>query len=214
MNPSIGSLGLVAMLLACHPPASSSSPPHSTNVPDEPHGYPGPLLDPEQLGRDFQWRQRVTAQWGSQQARTFDAVLTKTDGELLLLGLGPMGTPGFVLRLRSGAVEFENHSPQKVPFDPQYIVLDVERVFFPWIPGPLEDGVRTHVAHGEQITETWHAGNLQQRTFQRLEGGPQGVITVTYSGWAEGSRAPARAELENGWFGYRLTIETLEQQTL
>lgn len=176
-------------------------------------GYPGPLLDPELLGPDFQWRQRVTAQWDTAAARSFEAVLSKTDGELLLLGLSPMGTPGFVLRLRGGAVEFENHSPQRLPFEPSYIMLDVERVFFPWMDGE-GDGTREHTAHGERITEIWDEGRLKRRTFERLDGQPKGTIIVEYDGWNEGDIAPATARLHNGWFGYTLTIETLEQQRL
>jgi len=185
--------------------------------------YPGPMLDPRSLGEDFQWRQRVTARWGEQGGqergeRSFEAVLSKSDDMLILLGLSPVGMPGFVLRLQSGEVTFENHGAEPLPFPPEYMVLDVERAYFPWFPAdaplPAQGEPRVTSAHGERITESWEQERLSRRTFERLDGQPPGTITVSYSGWSEGQRAPAVTELENGWFGYALQIETLEQLNL
>lgn len=202
---------LVLPVLGCRPAPERTG--TASEAPDAAH--PGPLLDPNLLGPDFQWRQRVTAQWTDEKARSFDAVLSKTDGELLLLGLSPMGMPGFVLRLRPGAVEFENHSPERLPFDPHYIMIDVERVFFPWIPGePPHDGERSHDAHGSRIAERWRAGRLEERTFRSLAKPDEAPIVVTYEGWDADAMAPRIARLRHGTYGYRLTIETLEQQRL
>ena len=37
-----------------------------------------------------------------------------------------------------------------------------------------------------------------------------GQVRVRYADWRGTPALPFRVELENGWFGYRLTIETLE----
>lgn len=176
--------------------------------------YPGTLRPPTELGADFQWRQQVTAKW-PQGTRSFDAVLSKTGDELLLVGLGPMDTPGFVLTLDAKAqLEFENHTGQPVHFNPRYVLLDVQRAFYPWLPAASGAGAREGIVDNERVTETWKDGVLTERTFQRLDQNPPGTIVVTYSGWTAGSRAPRRATLNNGWFGYTLTIQTFEQSSL
>ncbi len=204
-------------LLLCLAPSACRTGPTETSTPStaQPNvGYPGTLRLPSEMGPDIQWQQRVTAHWEGA-ARSFDAVLSKTDEELLLIGLGPMKRPGFVVRLADGEVELDNRSPQDVPFDPQYIMQDVQRVYFPWIPGePPADGERSHSRDGERIVERWAAGHLAERRFAREDAQPPGEITVTYEGWDAGPDAPRRAVLDNGWFGYRLEIETLVQQRI
>jgi hypothetical protein len=127
-----------------------------------------------------------------------------------------MGQPGYVLRHDGGdEIEFENRSPRELPFPPRYIVLDVQRTFFPWIEGaPPKDGERSEHVDGEVVREQWTEGRLRSRTFEREDGTPAGVIAIAYEGWEDGADAPRRAVLENGWFGYRLTIETVDQQRL
>lgn len=176
--------------------------------------YPGTLRPPKELGADFQWRQQVIARW-PEGTRSFDAVLSKTGDELLLVGLGPMDTPGFVLTLDAQAqLKFENHTGQAVHFNPRYVVLDVQRVFYPWFPAASSSGIRETVADNERVTETWKNGTLYQRTFERLDNNPPGQIVISYTGWTQGSRAPKSATLSNRWFGYSLTIETIEQSSL
>lgn len=210
IGPWALSLGML-LVPACRPTPPAAVPPE----PAQPVGYPGTLQPPAAMGPDIQWQQRVTAHWGEGQSRGFEAVLSKADDELLLVGLSPMKTPGFVLRLRDGQLEFENRSPEPLPFEPRYIMLDVQRVFFPWIPGPPpHEGQRSHRADGEHVTEQWAHGHLVERRFTREDGRPPGEIVVRYEGWNDGQDAPRRVVLDNGWFGYRLVIETLVQQRL
>lgn len=171
----------------------------------------GTLHSPLGLGRDFQWRQQVTAHWPSG-TRAFDAILSKDGDTLLLVGLGPMDTPGFVFRVDgAGKLTVENHTGQPIPFDPRFVLLDVQRAFYPWFPAPLADGTRTTNADGETITETWQADHLLERTFARIDGKPPGKVVVSYEGWQSGNRAPSRVVLRSGWHGYTLEIETVEQ---
>lgn len=203
-----GLLGAALLTAAC----ASGTPPAQTTTTQR--DYPGTLRPPAELGADFQWRQQVTAQW-PQGTRSFDAVLSKSGDELLLVGLGPMDTPGYVLRLDAQArLHFENHTGQEMRFKPRYVLLDVQRVFYPWFPTSLDTGTREVSVDQERVTETWNGGVLTHRTFQRLDNDPPGTIVVTYAGWKPGSRAPERAVLNNGWFGYSMTIQTFEQSSL
>jgi hypothetical protein len=174
----------------------------------------GVLHSPAELGSDFQWRQQVTAHWPTG-TRTFDAVLSKEGSNLLLMGLGPMDTPGFILRVNEmGELSVENNTGQPMPFDAKFVLLDVQRAFYPWFDTAIASGTRTTTRNGETITETWNDGHLTQREFVRVDGQPQGVIKVAYEGWSASARAPRRATLENGWHGYTLVIETLEQTSV
>jgi hypothetical protein len=194
------------LLLGCATTPASS--------PEATAEYPGTLLPATSYGPDFQWQQRVTARWHAKE-RGFDAVLSKADDELLLVGLGPMKTPGFFVRLRDGDVHFENRTPRELPFEPRYMLLDVQRVYYPWIPGaPPNTGERHHRTDGESVYERWQDGRLVERRFVRDDGRPQGEITVRYEGWEDGLDAPRRATLDNGWLGYALVIETIVQQRL
>lgn len=171
----------------------------------------GTLHSPRGLGRDFQWRQQVTAHWPTG-TRAFDAILSKDGNTLLLVGLGPMDTPGFVFRVDdAGKLSVENHTGQPIPFDPRFVLLDVQRAFYQWFPAPLDAGARTTTADGETIIETWRGGHLVERSFARIDGNPPGQVVVSYEGWKGENRAPTRVILRNGWHGYTLEIETIEQ---
>lgn len=173
--------------------------------------YPGELLPPAALGADLLWQQRVTASWGDSEQRGFDAAVQKQGDTLTVIGLSPLGQAGFVLVQRGKDVSFENHTDLHLPFPPRFVLLDVQRAFFPWLPADAAaDGERTAVVGGEQIVEVLAAGRLVERRFTRLDGKPAGTIVVRYE-WAPddtGRVAPKRTVLDNGWFGYRMTVDT------
>lgn len=205
---SFGALFLLLSLVSCAPepttPASEAQAAAAIGV----------LRSPAELGADFQWRQQVTAHWPTG-TRAFDAVLSKEGSNLLLIGLGPMDTPGFVLRVNDqGDLSVENNTGQPMPFDAKFVLLDVQRTFYPWFTTPLTSGTRATTRDDETITEVWRDGHLTTRRFVRVDGRPQGVIEVSYDGWSPMNRAPKRATLVNGWHGYTLVIETLDQASL
>lgn len=178
-------------------------------------GYPGELRAPGAVPGDFLYQQRVTARWGGGEARGFDAALQKRGDVLTLVGLTPMGTKAFVVTQTGDEVVLDNTSGQDMPFPPRYIMLDVQRVLFPWLEGePPHDGAREGEVGGERVVETWHEGELVERCFVRLDHQPEGRLCVSYEGWAPGEAAPRRAVLDNAWFGYRLEIETTAQERL
>ncbi len=170
-----------------------------------------PLLPVTRIARDFQWRQQVTARW-AHSSRTFDAVVTKEGDQLRLLGLDPIGRPGFIFTLSGGQVRVENRTGQPLPFDPRFILLDVQRAFYPWMERPTNDGWHSQPVGEHHVAEQWRAGRLRQRRFHPdLHSAPE--VLITYNGYAEGLAIPRRVELVHRTRGYSLLIETVDQQT-
>lgn len=206
--------------------------------------YPGQLRPPEVLGLDVVWRQRVTAEWddgqGQSGSRGFEAVVQKSGPLLTMVGLSPFGSVGFAILLRGVEVEIRNESGEELPFPPRFVLLDFQRVFYPWVSesgGPLPDGEHLAEVGGEQVHELWAGGRLTERRFRRLDGQPPGDLVVSYS-WAGAGpeaaavsepglssgearapaappwTAPSRAVLDNRWFGYKLVVDTLQETLL
>jgi hypothetical protein len=179
--------------------------------------YPGLLRPPDVLAVDVLWQQRVTATWKPDGRRGFDAALQKRGEELTLIGLSPMGTPGFVVVLRGQAISLRNETDRELPFPPRFMLLDVQRVSFPWLAADgavRADGTYEGVVDEERVVETVRGGRLVERRFTRLDGRPQGTITVRYEWGQPDWLGPTRAVLENGWFGYGLAIDTLAETRL
>ncbi|MBY0400204.1 DUF3261 domain-containing protein [Myxococcota bacterium] len=130
-------------------------------------------------------------------------------------------------------IEFENRSGRALPFSPAHILADVQRVFYPWLPEPwLPEPMSSEQGSPEPgraapadcpggcersgrpgavaVWERQIEGRLVERRFGlpgRLEAGE---VRIRYADWRGEPAFPGRVELENGWFGYRLTIDTLE----
>ena len=176
---------------------------------------PGPMLAHTAVAQQFLWRQRVTASWDGR-SESFDAVLQMDGEELMLMGLGPLGRPGFIATLRASGLTFDNRSGRSLPFAPEHIMADVQKVFYPWLP-PIPAGFTgTRVGEYETlaISETYADGWLLARSFRRSDALDRGELRIHYEGWQPGLPAPQRATLDNAWYGYRLTIVTVEQQRL
>jgi hypothetical protein len=197
---------LLALLSACGPKRSTVHPnPASQET----------LRPPSAIGFDFMWRQRVIAEWptGKQE---FEAVLQKQKGELTMLGLSPMGLPGFVLTLHEDtSISIENRMGRDLPFEPVYVLADVQRVFFPWLAadGAPHDGEREGSVGDQQVRELFRAGQLTTREFRRSDR-PGQSVRVEYTPTAPGTDAAPSVRLDNGFYRYGLVIETFEQQRL
>lgn len=204
-------IGLLALALSACAGRTAKTGRHAGALPD-----PGPIRPPAALPYDFQWRQRVTAEWPDGK-QSFEAVLQKRGGELLLLGLSPMGLPGFTLALREDAsIAFDNRTDTELPFPPAFILADVQRVFFPWLePVPADfEGERTGTAFGLDVRERYSQGRLVSRAFQWSDAPEKGTVRVDYEGTRPEQDAPERVLVTNGWFNYRLRIDTLTQSRL
>lgn len=205
-------LRMIAMMIAlaaCGPPRASAPL----------RDYPGTLAEagslrsPAGLGESFALEQRVRAE-SPEGTHEFRAVLQKRGDTLVIVGFGPHGGRGFVLTQRGEEIEFESQLPRELPFPPRFMMLDVHRTWFAGLEGPLPDGEHRAEREGEEIVERWEGGVLRERTFRRLDGEPAGLIRVTYEGGLGGAEPPREARLENGWFGYTLTVTTLSHQRI
>ena len=201
--------GRIAVLLVltthCATPGPGSGPASAAGP--SPAGIvrrPAQLRPPSVLTADFVWRQRVTVQYADRPARSFDAVLQKRGETMSLVGLTPINTVTFIVEQRDMAVTFDNRTGQTLPFDGRYILQDVQRVYFPWLVGPTEDGVRSGAMLGESVSERLVAGRVVERRFER-DGFPP--VIVTLEGGSAGN-PPERAVLDNPRYRYRLSIET------
>ena len=90
---------------------------------------PGVLRPATALPFDVLWHQRVTAHWGDEQHRGFDAAVQKLGDTLTVLGFAPTGAVGFTILEQGTEVELRNQSGQPMPFPPRYVLLDVQRTF-------------------------------------------------------------------------------------
>lgn len=171
------------------------------------------LLPADTLVGQFVIQQRVTVRWstpeGPEEAR-FEAALQRRGDALLLLGFGPMKQVGFELWLKDGSVRFENRTGREVPFRPEDILADVQRVFYPWLD-PATDCTECE-RHGPRLSldveERIGKERLEEREFS-LRGRPElGVVRLRYSGEPLFGIVPRLCLVTNEWFGYSLKIES------
>ena len=205
---------LCASVVACGPPRSRRERPAGP-----PPSYPGTLRAPETLrspaglGDAFALEQWVRAEY-PEGMQEFRAVLQLSSEGLVLVGFGPHGGRGFVLQQHGLDVELESHLPEELSFPPEFMLHDVQRVWFRGLEGPLPDGEHRDTIDGEEVVERWDDGRLMQRTFRRLDGNPPGILRARYLGGLGPHGPPERVDWDNGWFGYRLILTTLSHHRL
>lgn len=190
---------LALLITACGAPPPTEAPP-----PDA-----GPMLPADAWPTAVLLRQRVSATWTGG-TRGFDVALQRRGDALLLIGLAPFGPPGFVIRHGPGGVEVENNTGEALPFDPRYMLADVQKAFYPWLPPPpAGEGVVRGEVLGLVVEARYTDGRLAERRFA----GPGRAIRVRYG--AESIDGYAReVELTHERLGYTLRIETVAVQPL
>lgn len=222
---------LALFALACHPGHESTKPePEAGSTPiveqsggtlanqDGHIGYPGELISTEAMTQDFLARQRLEGKFGDREFK-FDAVLQFRDGTLTVLGLTPFGTKAFVIEQTGTEVSFTSLIDREIPFPAEYMLQDIHRAWLwhkrlPWADQPPNEATPSAEIAGERVTETWTENGLVRRTFERLDGEPEGQIRIDYMGGHRTGRPAKHVILDNGWFGYRLEIETMQWRAL
>jgi hypothetical protein len=180
---------------------------------------PPTLLAPGALAPDVVLRQHVSATWATGETE-FDAVVQKHEGTLKLVALSPTGQPGFVLTLHEdGEVSVENRTGRELPFRPERILADVQKVFYPWVEDeedtdPIRDGARRARAGEHEVEERLLEGRLVERRFFSPGAPNTPEVVVSYFGWADRRVAPSQAKIVHVTLGYELTIETFEEIVL
>lgn len=176
------------------------------------HGMPaytGPMPSPVAMGPDFAERQRITVTQlrDPSQQHSFEGVLQKEGNTLTLVGLTPFGSRAFVLT-QSGTrpLEFQKYIPIEIPFQPEYVLIDVHRVYDDLRSGQ-PNGWRTDIVGDESRSDRYENGLLAERIY--LSSDRLKKIHVSYARDANGQAT--RIRLTNERFGYRLEITTLER---
>ena len=190
------------------------------------------LLPAAAMKDDVLLRQRVTIRWDDGEQR-FDSVFQKRGATMTLMGLGPMNRVGFILSLADRQVAFENRSGRDMPFAPEHILADVQRVFYPWL---AEDSKclacqRTGIRMGQEIEEKIGARFLEERRFRLVDHPGGGEVIIRYADWeavpesrspkefptharSDVIRVPKRVVVTNEWFGYELVVETMSVERI
>jgi hypothetical protein len=185
--------------------------------------YPCVLRDPTTLGADFAVHQHLTiharrADTGAPVDGELDAVLQKQGDTLLVVGLGPLSVKAFTLTHRRGQIVFTQSFGPPLPFSPRNIIVDVHRIFFKRLPAPADlaySGVIRGELDGEQVEETWQAGELRARVFTRPGTGLAGAVRIELGAGCTAARCqPVSATLRNEWFAYTLAITNDEFESL
>ncbi len=188
------------------PPASSAA---TASAPEPP--YSCALRPLATLGPDFSVRQRVEAS-SHGHGGSFDAVLQKKGDTLVLVGL-VAGIRAFILKQEGERISFEQSLGPKMPFPPEYAIIDVHRVYWKRIPRAADapaSGTAEGDLDGERVREVWSNGNLVERRFSR-PGEREGFVKVDYGpGCAATVCQPTWVRIENEWFGYTVRIENME----
>lgn len=160
------------------------------------------LRPPSEVPLEFSWRQSVSVEHARGKERSFEAVLEKGPDRLVLVGLTPLQTVLFVAEQRSdGSVRFENRTGRDIPFDPGYILRDIQRAYYPWIEGPHRDGRRVGEVGGVRVEERYEGERLRERRFGPVEN----PVVVEYEG---ADFPPRRVRIVDPNRGYVLTIRT------
>lgn len=202
-----GALGLASLLFACRP--QPAQPPEGSNP-----ATAIPLLDPASVEGDFMLRQRIEGAYGERKV-AFDAVVQKQGNTLLVLTLTPYGSRAFSITQTGQDVQVEKFISRELPFDPRFILLDVQRVFMMGLPdAPLGDGWHRGRERGELIRERWQGGRLLERHYRRRDRKTKGAVIVRYTGGYVPGERPGAITLNNEAFGYTLRLETSDYQTL
>lgn len=207
---------LAAVVLALALSACTSSPEAEPGHDGPPRDVPGELVSTSDIPGAFLWRQQITGEYGPRTV-SFESVVQKKADALTVLGLTPFGSRAFVIEQRGTEFTFTKSIPDELPFPPRNMLLDIHRAWFMRLPDDADrhDGAHAGVRAGEVIVEFWRAGRVLERRFRRLDDVPAGEVVVTYG--PEGMKdlePPEEIVIENGWFGYRLVVKTVEQRRL
>ncbi len=172
----------------------------------------GPPVPPSVAGAEltgnFLWRQHVLWSVGPANGSAH-AVIQRRCDELVVLLLDALGVPGVEIHRRGGETKLVSRS-RALPFEPEWILRDVERAYLR-LPAPRgAEGAEVVSRAGElEVRERFVGERLEQRSYHRLADG-EAVWVARYGG----SGTPDRVEIEDLELGYRLQITTVARSQL
>lgn len=154
------------------------------------------LLPPSSLGGSLSLSQRVVGEFEGQKW-SFRVEADVTPTQLTMIALSPLGIPLFSLEQSSEAVIVETFSPEPLPFDPRFILLDFQLAHWP-----------TTVLKAKFISLGLHLEAERSGGWRKLLGKSNELLAeVSYR---QGTSDGADIIIEHFDFSYRLEIETLK----
>ena len=173
---------------------------------------PGQLVSTSQIPGDLLLRQRVRIEAGGASV-VLRLITQKRGDELLLLGIDPLGAKLFTLRQRGSEIEVEALPAQVLAVEPITLLRDLHRTRFLSVPKPPAGAPFVIVRQGTEISERWEGGSLRERRFRRLDGQPEGVVTIRFEAPGPEDEGLERITIDNGWCGYRAEFVTLVEES-
>lgn len=206
---------LCLLLAACHRASSRE-------IPQGEWLSAGPLLSVDAMGADFFEEQDVHLQWPGDDLRV-RAVLQKRDAVLELITLDPRAQPILRITHAGGEVSIEAYTERSLPFEPQYIIADVQKAFATWplMPvgvgdeagTPARDGLYQGRYDSLRYEEERLDGRVRIRRFWRDDLSEQRPVVVRYD-YGDTGETLQEVTVDNGWFGYVLAVRILRRQLL
>lgn len=173
---------------------------------------PGQLVPSAELGGPLLLRQRVRLEAGER--RVVLRLITQVrDGDLLLVGIDPLGAKLFSLRQRGSDVEVDALPASVLEVEPVTLLRELHRMRFLSARAHRAEDPFVFVRQGTEISERWQGGALRERRFRRLDGRPEGVVTLRFETPGPGEEGIERVSIDNGWCGYRVDVVTLVEET-
>lgn len=174
---------------------------------------PGPLVTVTPASVDFFAEHRVEIHWGDKK-RAFRAVLQQRGDLLELILLGPMEQPVVRIFQQGTEVGEERFIQGPLPFEPEYILADVQKAFLRWSEDDTtQDGALEGARDGLRWREEREGGRVQRRIFER-DDLPETLPLIVHYTYEGEDRMPSAVHLENTWFDYTLDIQTLRWSSL
>jgi hypothetical protein len=171
----------------------------------------GQLVSTDVMDGDFLLRQRVRVEAGGR-SFALRLVTQKRGGELLQVGIDPLGAKLFTLRQRGTQVEVDALPAPVLEVEPANFLRDLHRIRFLTIDDPPADGSSSTVRDGTEIRETWERGTLRERRFRRVAGRPDGAVVLRFETPGPTREGIHRVSIANGWCGYRVEVVTLVEE--
>jgi hypothetical protein len=172
------------------------------------------LVPSQQIAREQLMRQRLHYRFQEQEG-SLQSVVQVLCGEVVVIGLSPIGTRLFTIRQSGLAVSVQPASSVDWPFSPERILLDVHRTFFyPLADAPMRDGAQTRQVAGLQVIDEWKDGRLLERHIEAKDSDPPRSVTIHYEGGWAGEGPPPRIVLRDEGIGYEIEVESLEHREL
>ncbi len=165
---------------------------------------------------NFMARQKLIGRYGEREFRA-EVIIQKQGEKLVLIGLSPFGTKGFVLEQTGVEVEYTSHMPEgrELPFPPVFMLVDVHRSI--WLSGQgtaKPDGEHTSERGDYRVTDDWRGGLIRAREISPAGEGAAPEVSIEFPEGARYGVPPSKQLLRHHRYGYSVEVETVQHQPI